>query len=291
MKVIVRLTEMQRFSLSAREERKRIGFVPTMGYLHEGHLSLIRAARANTDLVVVSIFVNPTQFGPGEDFGRYPRDLDRDKRLAEGVGTDVIFYPSVEEMYPEDFSTYVEETKLSKHLCGLSRPTHFRGVTTVVLKLFNVVQPDVAYFGQKDAQQALIVRRMVRDLNLPVRVEVLPIVREEDGLALSSRNEYLSPVQRKHATVLHQSLMEAKRLVEMGERDAYMIRARMEEMIESAGDARINYISIVSRDTLDDIKEVRGNVLIALAVFMGKTRLIDNLELSAPSGGGEKTTP
>jgi len=290
MKLITDISEMQSFSLSARAEGKKIGFVPTMGYLHEGHLSLILAARAETDLVVVSIFVNPTQFAPGEDFERYPRDLERDKRLAEGAGTDIVFYPSASEMYPGDFSTYVEETKLSKHLCGLSRPTYFRGVTTVVLKLFNIILPDVAYFGRKDAQQALIIKRMVRDLNLPIKIEVLPIVREEDGLAVSSRNEYLSPRQRKQATVLYQALMEAKRLVDSGAKDAYKIKERMKEIIESARDARIDYINIVSQNTLEDIERVQGNVLIPLAVFIGKTRLIDNVELDVPSGGAGNTT-
>ncbi len=284
MKLITDISEMQSSCLSARGEGKKIGFVPTMGYLHEGHLSLIRAARAASDLVVVSIFVNPTQFGPGEDLERYPRDLERDKRMAQEAGADVIFHPSAGEMYPENFSTYVEETRLSEHLCGLSRPRHFRGVTTVVLKLFNIVLPDVAYFGQKDAQQALIIKRMVRDLHLPVRIELLPIVREQDGLAISSRNEYLSPEQRREATVLYRSLMEARRLIGSGEREANRIKEIMKEIIESATDARIDYVSIVNRDTLDDIEEVKGNILIALAVLIGKTRLIDNLELHL---GGE----
>jgi len=259
-----------------------------MGYLHEGHLSLIRAARIESDLVVVSIFVNPKQFGPGEDFERYPRDLERDKGMAEKAGADVIFHPPPAEMYPEGSSTFVEETKLSKRLCGLSRPTHFRGVTTVVLKLFNIVVPDAAYFGQKDAQQALIIKRMVRDLNLPVRIEVLPIVREEDGLAMSSRNEYLSAEERKQATVLCRSLMEAKKLIGSGVREPDKIKERMKEIIESAQESRIDYVSIVSGETLDDVEEVRGNVLIALAVFIGKTRLIDNLQLYVPSSMGEK---
>ncbi len=261
-----------------------------MGYLHEGHLSLVRAARAATDLVVVSIFVNPTQFGPGEDLARYPRNLERDKRLARQAGADVVFHPSDSDMYPDDFSTYVEETRLSKHLCGLSRPTHFRGVTTVVLKLFNIVQPHVAYFGQKDAQQALIIKRMVANLNLPVRVEVLPIVRERDGLAMSSRNEYLSASQRTRATVLYRSLIEAQRLIDSGERDAYKIKERMKEVIESAEGAGVDYVNIVDADTLEDLQHLRGNVLIALAVFIGKTRLIDNLELNVHSGGSEKAT-
>ncbi len=275
---------MRTFSLSAKGAGKTIGFVPTMGYLHEGHLSLIRAARAASDVVVVSIFVNPAQFGPGEDFARYPRNLERDEFLAEEAGADIIFHPSVTDMYPEGFSTFVEETVLSKHLCGLSRPTHFRGVTTVVLKLFNIVFPDVAYFGQKDAQQALIIKRMVQDLNLPVRIKVRPIVREPDGLAMSSRNEYLSPEQRKQATVLHRSLMEARRLVDSGEREAYKIKERIREIIQEAREARIDSINVVNRDTLEDIEKLRGNILIALAVFIGRTRLIDNLEIDLTQG-------
>jgi len=267
VKLITDISEMRAASLSAKGAGKKIGLVPTMGYLHEGHLSLIRAARAGSELVVVSIFVNPTQFGPGEDFDRYPRDMERDKRMAEEAGADIIFHPSAGDMYPENFSTYVEETGLSKHLCGLARPTHFRGVTTVVLKLFNIVLPDVAYFGQKDAQQALIIKRMVRDLNLPVGIKVLPIIREQDGLAISSRNEYLSTEQRRQASVLYKSLMEAARLIGS-------------ETIESAEEARIDYLNIVNRDTLEDVEELRGNILIALAVFMGETRLIDNLELN-----------
>jgi len=280
VKLITDISEMRAASLSAKGAGKKIGLVPTMGYLHEGHLSLIRAARAGSELVVVSIFVNPTQFGPGEDFDRYPRDMERDKRMAEEAGADIIFHPSAGDMYPENFSTYVEETGLSKHLCGLARPTHFRGVTTVVLKLFNIVLPDVAYFGQKDAQQALIIKRMVRDLNLPVGIKVLPIIREQDGLAISSRNEYLSTEQRRQASVLYKSLMEAARLIGSGERKAHKVKQRIEETIESAEEARIDYLNIVNRDTLEDVEELRGNILIALAVFMGETRLIDNLELN-----------
>ncbi len=280
MKIITNIPEMQSLSLSEKGAGKKIGFVPTMGYLHEGHLSLIRAASSATDLVVVSIFVNPTQFGAGEDFDRYPRNLKRDTALAKKAGADIIFHPSAVHMYPDNFSTYVEETKLSQHLCGLSRPSHFQGVATVVLKLFNIVQPDVAYFGQKDAQQALIVRRMVRDLNVPVHIEVLPIVREDNGLAISSRNEYLSPKQREQATVLHKALRETQRLVDAGERKAGTIKRKIRETIESAPEAKIDYVSIVNRDTLDDVEEMQGNILIALAVFVGETRLIDNLQLN-----------
>lgn len=290
MTLVTDISKMRRLSLAAKAEGKTIGFVPTMGYLHEGHLSLIRAARAETDLVVVSIFVNPTQFAPGEDLERYPRDLERDKRLAQSAGADIIFHPSPSEMYPQDFSTYVEETALSKHLCGLSRPTHFRGVTTVVLKLFNIVQPDIAYFGQKDAQQALIIKRVVRDQNAPTRIKVLPTVREADGLALSSRNEYLSPDERKEATILYRALMEAKKRVRMEEIDASRIKEAVCRMIESLPGAKIDYVSVVDRDSLEDINELQGNILIALSVFIGKTRLIDNIELNVPSPKNEKMT-
>ena len=290
MKFVTDICRMRRLSLSARTDGKTIGLVPTMGYLHEGHASLIRAARAETDLVVLSIFVNPPQFAPGEDFERYPRDLERDKRLAKGAGADIIFHPSAADMYPEGFSTYVEETALSKHLCGLPRPTHFRGVTTVVLKLFNIVQPDVAYFGQKDAQQALIIKRMVRDLNVPTRIKVLPTVREADGLALSSRNDYLSPEERKGATILYRALMQARKLVRMGETDAARIKKTIRRMIESSRGAKIDYVSVVDRDSLEDINELQGNVLVALSVFIGKTRLIDNIELNVPSRKNEKMT-
>lgn len=290
MKFVTDISKMRKLSLAAKAEGRTVGFVPTMGYLHEGHLSLIRAARAETDLVVVSIFVNPTQFAPGEDFERYPRALERDKRTAKQAGTDIVFHPSPSEMYPRGFSTYVEETALSKHLCGLSRPTHFRGVTTVVLKLFNIVQPDVAYFGQKDAQQALIIGRMVRDLNVPIAIRVLPIVREADGLALSSRNEYLSPEEREEAMVLHTALMEAKKRVTMGEMEASRIKEAMCRVLQASRRTKIDYVSIVDRDSLEEIEELQGNVLIAVAVFIGETRLIDNTELTAPSRRRKKIT-
>lgn len=282
MKFVTDISKMRKLSLAAKAEGRTVGFVPTMGYLHEGHLSLIRAARAETDPVVVSIFVNPTQFAPGEDFKRYPRALERDKRLAKRAGTDIVFHPSPLEMYPRGFSTYVEETALSKHLCGRSRPTHFRGVASVVLKLFNIVQPDVAYFGQKDAQQALIIKRMVRDLNVPIEIRVLPIVREADGLALSSRNAYLSPEERNEATVLHTALMEAKKRVIMGEMDASRIKEAIRRTLQSSRRTKIDYVSVVDRDSLEEIEQLRGNVLIALAVFIGTTRLIDNIECNAP---------
>jgi len=216
------------------ESGKSIGFVPTMGYLHKGHLSLVEAARKENDVVVVSIFVNPTQFGPNEDYNRYPRDLERDLRLLEPIGVDYVFNPSVEEMYPAMYSTYVEEVELSKYLCGASRPGHFRGVCTVVTKLFNIVKPTKAYFGQKDAQQFRVLRRMVRDLNMDVEMIEMPIVREEDGLAMSSRNVYLSPEERKEATRLYKSLLKAKELIESGERDVQKIKSEMLKILDQS---------------------------------------------------------
>lgn len=268
---------MRRLAQQQRRLGNKIGFVPTMGYFHEGHLSLMRKARKETDVVVVSIFVNPTQFGPGEDIKVYPRDFARDRKISESVGVDVIFYPSPEQMYLPDFSTYVEEQRLSRHLCGISRPTHFRGVTTVVLKLLNIVQPHIAYFGQKDAQQAIIIKRMVCDLNLPVAIKVLPIVREPDGLAMSSRNEHLNQQQRRDALVLYRSLLAAKNMIDAGEGSCDRIKRKMRRMIEEKPTATIDYISIVDIETLEDVKKAKGKLLIALAVFFGKARLIDNI--------------
>lgn len=263
-----------------KEERrmgKSIGFVPTMGYLHEGHLSLVRQSVKDNDLTVVSIFVNPIQFGPGEDFNRYPRDVERDKRLLEKEGVNYLFFPSDDEMYPPGFKTFVEVAELGKKLCGKSRPGHFRGVTTVVLKLFNIVQPDRAYFGQKDAQQAIIIKKMSKDLNLSVDIVVMPIVREEDGLAMSSRNVYLNEEGRKNSTVLYKSLKEAEKMIKMGERDAEKIINRMREVIMSSPEALIDYIEIVDTEELNPVNPIVGRVLIALAVYIGKARLIDNM--------------
>ncbi len=255
-----------------------VGFVPTMGYLHEGHLSLIRIARARCDLLVVSIFVNPTQFGPNEDYNDYPRDLERDKALCEKEGVDVLFVPKVEEMYPEGFCTYVEVTgRMTEVLCGKYRPGHFRGVTTVVTKLFNIVMPHFAVFGQKDGQQLAVIKRMVRDLNLPVEIIAAPTVREQDGLAMSSRNEYLTPEERKVAPALYKSLLMAKKLIEQGERRSANIISAMRKYIEGAGPFRVQYIDIVDADTMEPLDEVRGKVMIALAAFLGKARLIDNI--------------
>jgi pantoate--beta-alanine ligase len=247
-----------------------------MGYLHEGHLSLVRLAKKKSDIVVVSLFVNPTQFGPKEDLKRYPRDLQRDKRLAQGAGCDVLFVPKGKDMYPSGYATYVTVEGLSGVLCGRSRPGHFRGVTTVVAKLFNIVKPHLTVFGQKDAQQALIIQRMTRDLDFDARILVAPIVREKDGLAMSSRNVYLSPEERKQARVLSQALQKAKRMVAKGERRASVIKRTIVGMIRRMKDAVIDYVDVVHPDTLEGLVTLKDRALIALAVKFGSTRLIDN---------------
>jgi len=253
-----------------------VGFVPTMGYLHEGHLSLIRAARAETRHVVVSIFVNPTQFGPGEDLDRYPRDFERDERLAGEAGADIIFYPKTEDMYPPGFSSYVVPEGLDRHLCGASRPGHFRGVMTVVLKLFTIVRPDHAYFGQKDIQQARILEQMVRDFHLPVTMHICPIVREPDGLAMSSRNVYLLPDERRQAVCLSRALALCREAVAAGERQTEPLIRRMTDHISSHNLAEIDYVQIVDYETLQPVETVRRKAVAALAVRFGDTRLIDN---------------
>ncbi len=263
----------------ARAQGKRIGFVPTMGYLHEGHLQLIDIAKEHSDFVVVSIFVNPTQFGPHEDFAAYPRDFERDRRLCEARGADLIFAPEVSEMYPERSLITFQIEKLADHLCGARRPGHFNGVVLVVSKLFNIIQPDVAVFGQKDAQQLIIIKRLVHDLNFPVRIIAAPTVRESDGLAMSSRNVYLSAEQRAQSPVLYRALQRAKALVESGERDARKIIAEMQQLIATASEAKIDYIEIVSTKDLQPVERLDGQVLIALAVYFGKARLIDNIIL------------
>jgi len=261
---------------AVRRAGKKIGLVPTMGALHEGHLSLVRAAEAECDYTVVSIYVNPSQFGPSEDFAQYPRTLEKDLALLAGCRTDVVFAPSNEEVYPPEHATWVEPGPLAETLEGASRPGHFRGVATIVLKLLGMVQPDAAYFGQKDFQQALVIKRMVADLNVPVAIRVCPTVREADGLALSSRNRYLSPAARQRAVVLWQSLRLAGELVERGERSAPAIAERMRELIETAEDARIDYIALADPDTLQPIEIIAGRTLAALAVKIENTRLIDN---------------
>uniref|UniRef100_A0A832IKT5 Pantothenate synthetase n=1 Tax=Fervidobacterium pennivorans TaxID=93466 RepID=A0A832IKT5_FERPE len=276
MRLVHTVAEMKKIVGDILKSGKSIGFVPTMGYLHKGHLSLVEAARKENDVVVVSIFVNPTQFGPNEDYNRYPRDLERDLRLLEPIGVDYVFNPSVEEMYPAMYSTYVEEVELSKYLCGASRPGHFRGVCTVVTKLFNIVKPTKAYFGQKDAQQFRVLRRMVRDLNMDVEMIEMPIVREEDGLAMSSRNVYLSPEERKEATRLYKSLLKAKELIESGERDVQKIKREMLKILDHPL-LKVDYVEIVDEETLRPVEKIERKVIVALAVFVGKARLIDNM--------------
>ena len=281
MRVVESLAEMKALARAWRRAGRTIGLVPTMGYLHEGHLSLVRESKARADVTVVSIFVNPTQFGPNEDFQKYPRDLAKDRAFLETGGVDCLFYPSAAEVYPPGYRTYVEVTGLQDKLCGLSRPGHFRGVATVVLKLFEVVRPDRAFFGAKDAQQVLIIRRMAADLDLDVEIVTCPIVREPDGLALSSRNAYLDPEERKAALVLSTSLRWAERSVAAGERDAARLAAGIRAVLEAEPRARIDYVEAVDPETLEPVAEVRGEVLVALADFIGSTRLIDNVRLRA----------
>ena len=276
MNSIRTVQEMQTEADTLRQAGKKIGFVPTMGYLHEGHLSLIRIARSKADVVVVSIFINPTQFGPDEDLDQYPRDFARDEHLAQESGTDIIFYPSKEEMYPHDYMTYVNVEGITNTLCGASRPTHFRGVTTICTKLFLAVKPQFTVFGQKDAQQTVVIRRMVKDLNFDMEIIVGPIIRGDDGLAMSSRNAYLSPDERQDALALHQSLKLAEDIIKKGERKSEIIIQTISKHIDSKKHTRIDYISIVQPETLTPLNEIEDRTLIALAVFLGKTRLIDN---------------
>ena len=259
-----------------KKEGLTVGFVPTMGYLHEGHGSLISAARANNDKVVVSIFVNPMQFGPTEDLASYPRDLDKDSAYCESLGVDMIFHPEPEEMYHDNFSSYVDMSVLTEELCGLSRPVHFRGVCTVVNKLFNIVQPDRAYFGQKDAQQLAIIMHMVEDLNMDLEIVGCPIIREEDGLAKSSRNTYLSAEERQAALILSKSIKLGQKMVEEGEKSADALVNAMCQLINTEPLAKIDYVKAVDGLTMQQIKEVKSPMLVAIAVYIGKTRLIDN---------------
>lgn len=277
MEIIDSITSMQAFSERKRMEGEVIGFVPTMGFLHEGHLSLIMEARRQTDVVIVSVFVNPTQFGPEEDYDRYPRDLKGDTEKIISAGGDIIFTPSSREMYPDGYLTYVNVEGITETLCGLSRPSHFRGVTTVVSKLFNIVRPHKAFFGQKDYQQAVIIKKMVKDLNMDMDIIVLPTVREPDGLAMSSRNSYFSQEERKAAPILYNALIMASEMIYDGERDTKRIYSGMKRMIERESLAVIDYIAITDPDTLQDITEIKGKTLIALAVRIGRTRLIDNI--------------
>ncbi len=276
MKVIETIAEMKQLRQQLAEP---VGLVPTMGYLHEGHLSLVRRARAENLSVVASIFVNPTQFGPQEGLKTYPRDPQRDLARLEKENTDIVFTPLVAEMYPPRFNSWVEVGKVTERLEGASRPGHFRGVTTVVAKLFNIVQPARAYFGQKDAQQAIVIKKMVADLNMNLEIVTLPTVREPDGLAMSSRNTYLNPEQRQAATVLHQALSLAQQLWAQGERDAECLRQQMTTIIQKQPLATIDYVSIADAETLDELDRIMPPALVSLAVKIGSTRLIDNIVL------------
>ena len=276
MKIVSTINEVREQVKEWKKEGNTIGFVPTMGYLHEGHASLIDAARKNNGKVVVSIFVNPIQFGPNEDLDSYPRDLEHDAKLCEEHGVDLIFHPTPEEMYGDNFYTFVDMDVLTKELCGLSRPVHFRGVCTVVTKLFNIVTPDRAYFGQKDAQQLAVIKRMVKDLNMPLTITGCPIIREADGLAKSSRNTYLSIEEREAALVLSRSIFLGKEMVEKGERDCKKILAAMTAEIEKEPLAKIDYVKIVDLDTMQQVEKIDRGILAAIAVYIGKTRLIDN---------------
>jgi pantoate--beta-alanine ligase len=277
LKIFTTIDDMRAAARGARLAGKRVGLVPTMGALHEGHLSLVRAAYAACDLVAASIFVNPTQFGPNEDLEKYPRSFERDRELLKNEGVQMLFAPSVEQMYPAGAVTWVTVEELSSKLDGRSRPGHFRGVTTVVAKLFHIVDPDAAFFGQKDAAQVAIIRRMVRDLNLPVQIVVCPIVREPDGLAMSSRNAYLDAEQRKQALVLHRSLSRVKELVDAGEMAASKLASVGGEEFTREPSVRLDYFEIVNPDTLDPVGDVSGGALVAVAAYVGGTRLIDNL--------------
>jgi len=282
MKICNPIDDMRAASRAARQAGKRLGFVPTMGALHEGHLSLVRAAKAKCDVVAVSIFVNPLQFGPSEDLAKYPRTFERDRELLETEAVDILFAPAPEEMYPAVAVTYVTVEGLSEKLCGRSRPGHFRGVSTVVAKLFHIVEPDAAFFGQKDAAQATIIRRMVRDLNLPVEIVVCPIVREPDGLAMSSRNAYLNPQERTSALVLNRSLTETKNRFAQGERNVANLIDAGKQVLAQEPTVRLDYFEIVNPATLDPLPVLTNSALVAVAAFVGNTRLIDNILLPEP---------
>lgn len=279
MFVVENIKEIREIVKREKQAGKSIGFVPTMGYLHEGHLSLIKKAKEQNDFVVVSVFVNPTQFGAGEDYETYPREIERDSNLAKSVGADIVFNPSVEEMYPEGYQTDVEVQKITKMLCGASRPGHFKGVTTVVCKLFHIVNPDRAYFGQKDAQQVAVIQQMVRDLHMDLKIISCPIVREIDGLALSSRNTYLNEEERKAGLILSKSLFKAQVMIENGEHDGVKIRDFIIGNIDKEPLANIDYVEVLNAYSLEKVDELKGEILIAIAVKIGKTRLIDNIRI------------
>jgi len=282
VKIIRGIKRVQAAVRDLRKQGETIGIVPTMGALHAGHLSLIKQARRENDRVIVSIFVNPTQFGPNEDFKKYPRSLRADSLLCKNAGVDIIFHPGVGQVYAKSYKTHVIVEKLSDVLCGEFRPGHFSGVATIVNKLFNIIQPDVAYFGQKDAQQAIIIQQMTRDLNMPVRIRLMPIVREPDGLALSSRNAYLNAEQRADAKVLFEALEKAKTMIKQGTVNSEKIISAMRRIIQKKRSARIQYIEIVDLDELRPVRLIKDKVLVALAVWIGNTRLIDNIIVKAP---------
>lgn len=276
MVTVQQISELKKMVRAAKKAGKRVGFVPTMGYFHEGHLSLMHRAKQENEMVVVSLFVNPTQFGPGEDYQSYPRDLERDHKMAAEAGVDIIFVPEVSEMYRPNFQTFVEVTEVSQGLCGNSRPAHFRGVTTVVIKLFNIVEPDCAYFGEKDAQQLRVIRQMARDLNLNIEIIGCPIVREPDGLAMSSRNVYLNQDERQAALILYKTLLTAEEFIKAGWNDAVKLQQELVNFIRQEPMAKLDYLVIAENETLKPVCMLEGEIIIALAVKIGKTRLIDN---------------
>jgi len=277
MEVAKTIEKVRELVRNARSEGRRIGLVPTMGALHIGHVSLVEAAAKDCDFVVVSIFVNPTQFCPGEDFENYPRPLEADLEICKKAGVDVVFAPSGEQMYPAKNVTWVNVEKLTESLCGMSRPGHFRGVTTVCTKLFNIVAPDVAYFGQKDAQQAIVIKRMVADLNMPLQIVICPTVREPNGLAVSSRNQYLTTQQKKDAANIYKSLQTCRRMIDDGKTETHVIIAEMQKILQQIPSGKTEYISIVDAETLESIDKIAGKILAAVAIKVGPARLIDNI--------------
>lgn len=279
MEILRYVKEIKAKTNELKKQGKSIGFVPTMGYLHKGHISLIEKAKKENDIVIVSIFVNPTQFGPNEDYKKYPRDMERDSLLCKEAGTDIIFNPSALEMYPTSYMTYIDVENITHRLCGKSRPGHFKGVTTVVNKLFNITQANKAYFGQKDAQQVAVLQKMVEDLNMNIEIIPCPIVREADGIAMSSRNVYLTEEERKAASILHKTLLMAENYIKNGMKNVEELENLLIKNIKSEALASIDYVEIVNAKTLTDIKTLENEILIALAVYFGKTRLIDNLRM------------
>lgn len=280
MQITKNINQCRKAINKAKQSKKRIGFVPTMGALHEGHLSLIRKARKDNDFVAISIFVNPLQFGPTEDYTQYPRDFKRDEKLLKKEKVDLIFYPQPKTMYPEGFSTYITEEYLSQILCGRSRPIHFKGVTTIVAKLFNIIEPENVYFGQKDYQQAKIIQKMIKELNFPIKMHIMPIKRENDKVAISSRNYYLSKKQREDAKVLYQSLIKAKKLIQKGKSNPSKIKQEIKKAIKRKNSATIDYVDIIDIQTLRPVKQIKNRVAVVMAVYIGKTRLIDNIIIS-----------